>query len=170
MYHAGWAWAGEHAVPPHQAGRLAFRRHAQSAGDLLAEGHQATTDAARRSSITSTTSCRRIYEILGITPPEVVNGQKQDPIDGVSMAYTFANAAAPGRKRTQYFENNGSRAIYHDGWVAATFGPARSWLTVQPRSCDLGRRTRIVWELYNVRKDFSEATISPPRSRSASRR
>ena len=30
----------QHAVPPHQAGRLAFRRHAQSDGDLLAGPHQ----------------------------------------------------------------------------------------------------------------------------------
>ena len=45
-----------------------------------------------------------------------MNGFKQDPIDGVSMAYTFADAKAPGRKKTQYFDNNGSRGIYHDGW------------------------------------------------------
>ena len=50
---------GRHAVPLHQAGRLAFRRHAQSAGDFVAEGHQAGQDAAARSSITSTTSRRR---------------------------------------------------------------------------------------------------------------
>ena len=48
-----------HAVPAHQARRLAFRRHAQSDGDLVAEAHQARQDAARRSSTTSTTSRRR---------------------------------------------------------------------------------------------------------------
>ena len=36
-----------------------------------------------------------IYEVLGIKPPEVVDGFKQDPIDGTSMAYTFADAKAP---------------------------------------------------------------------------
>ena len=40
-----------------------------------------------------------IYDILGIKPPEVVDGFKQDPIDGISMVYTFADAKAPGRKR-----------------------------------------------------------------------
>ena len=34
-----------------------------------------------------------LYEILGIKPPKVVDGFKQDPIDGVSMAYSFANAS-----------------------------------------------------------------------------
>ena len=37
---------GQHAVSVHQAHRLALRRHAQSAGRLLAEGHQAGQDAA----------------------------------------------------------------------------------------------------------------------------
>ena len=30
-----------------------------------------------------------IYEVLGITPPRVVSGVPQDPIDGTSFAYTF---------------------------------------------------------------------------------
>ena len=33
-----------------------------------------------------------IYEILGIKPPKVVDGFKQDPIDGVSLANTFTDA------------------------------------------------------------------------------
>ena len=37
---------GRHAVPLHQADRLAFRRHAQPDGDLLAGAHQAGQDAA----------------------------------------------------------------------------------------------------------------------------
>ncbi len=35
-----------HAVPAHQADRLAFRRHAQSDGDLVAGAHQGRQDAA----------------------------------------------------------------------------------------------------------------------------
>ena len=41
-----------------------------------------------------------IYEMLGITPPKVVDGFRQDPIDGTSLGYTFAKAKAPGRKST----------------------------------------------------------------------
>ncbi len=52
-----------------------------------------------------------IYEVIGITPPKVVNGYVQDPIDGTSLAYTFADAKAPTRKKFQYFDNNGSRGI-----------------------------------------------------------
>ena len=61
--------------------------------------------------------------MLGIKHPKLVDGFEQDPMDGVSMVCTFADAKATGRKKTQYFENNGSRGIYHDGWYACTFGP-----------------------------------------------
>ena len=71
-----------------------------------------------------------ILEATGIEAPDMVNGIKQKPIEGVSMAYTFdkANANAPSKHDTQYFEMVGNRAIYHDGWVAATTPPAAPWL------------------------------------------
>ena len=63
-----------------------------------------------------------ILEAAGIRQPEVVDGIKQSPIEGVSMVYTFdkANADAPSRHKTQYFEMMGDHAIYHDGWIAST--------------------------------------------------
>ena len=73
-----------------------------------------------------------IYDILGITPPKVVNGFKQIPMDGISMKYTFDNPNAPAAEKTQFFDNNGSRGIYHDGWYACTFGPLFPWLPAQP--------------------------------------
>jgi arylsulfatase A-like enzyme len=63
-----------------------------------------------------------IYEAVGVTAPDVLNGVKQVPIEGVSMAYTFdkANANAASTRKTQYFEMLGNRAIYSDGWIAST--------------------------------------------------
>ena len=71
-----------------------------------------------------------ILEATGIPAPVMVNGIAQKPIEGVSMAYTWdkANANAPSTRKTQYFEMFGNRAIYHDGWVAATTPPAPPWL------------------------------------------
>ena len=59
-----------------------------------------------------------ILEATGIPAPAMVDGITQKPIEGVSMAYTFdkANADAPSRTQTQYFEMFGDRGIYHDGW------------------------------------------------------
>ena len=72
------------------------------------------------------------------------------------MVYTFADAKAPGRKRTQYFDNNGSRGIYHDGWYACTFGPLTPWLTVSPGLATWDSN-QDVWEIYDLSKDFSQA-------------
>ena len=67
-----------------------------------------------------------ILEATGIPAPVMVNGIAQKPIEGVSMAYTWdkANANAPSKRETQYFEMFGNRAIYHDGWMAATTASA----------------------------------------------
>jgi len=48
----------------------------------------------------------------------------------VSRAYTGdkANAHAESARTTQYFEIFGNRAIYHDGWIAATTPPEPPWL------------------------------------------
>ena len=66
-----------------------------------------------------------ILEATGIKAPEVVDGITQNPIEGVSMVYTFdkANAAAASTRTTQYFEMAGNRGIYHDGWYANTTPP-----------------------------------------------
>ena len=70
-----------------------------------------------------------ILEATGIKAPEMVNGIKQKPIEGVSMAYTFdkANANAPSTRNTQYFEMVGNRGIYHEGWYAARRHSAAPW-------------------------------------------
>ena len=70
-----------------------------------------------------------ILEATGIPAPDTINGIKQRPIEGVSMAYTWdkANANAPTRHTTQYFEMLGNRAIYHDGWVACTTPATLPW-------------------------------------------
>jgi arylsulfatase len=95
-----------------------------------------------------------IYEILGIHPPKVVDGFEQDPIDGISFAYTFDSADAPGRKQTQYFDIMGSRGIYHDGWMASTFGPRKPWVAQMP---DLANwdPSEDIWQLFDIRSDYS---------------
>jgi arylsulfatase len=53
-----------------------------------------------------------ILEATGIGVPEMVDGIKQAPIEGVSMVYSFdkANADAPSKHKTQYFEMMGDPA------------------------------------------------------------
>ncbi len=93
-----------------------------------------------------------ILQAAGLPEPKVVNGTPQIPMEGVSMAYTFGDAKAKDRHTTQYFEIAGNRAIYHDGWYARTIHKA-PWERElrEPLEKD-------VWELYDVRNDFSLAT------------
>ena len=94
-----------------------------------------------------------VYEAAGITPPTVMDGVQQKPLEGVSLVYTFDNANAPTRHSTQYFELVGNRAIYKDGWMASTTPLRLPWVTIgfEPNPDDFK------WELYNINEDFSQA-------------
>jgi arylsulfatase len=93
-----------------------------------------------------------ILEAVGVESPSVLNGVPQKPIEGVSMVYTFDSATAPSTHRTQYFEMFANRAIYNDGWVAATTPPLPPWASGKTIPIDDYK-----WELYDITKDFSEA-------------
>ena len=96
-----------------------------------------------------------IYEAAGITPPTMMDGVKQKPLDGVSLVYTFDRASAATRHRVQYFEMLGNRAIYKDGWMANTTPLRLPWVTTvgaEPNPDDFK------WELYNVNEDFSQSS------------
>jgi arylsulfatase A-like enzyme len=96
-----------------------------------------------------------ILEAAGIRQPAVVDGIPQKPIEGVSMAYTFdkANANAPSKHETQYFEMMGDRAIYHDGWIASTKVIRPPWDTLAPVSQD---PASYPYELYDLTKDWTQ--------------
>ena len=157
MYHAGWAWAGD---TPFKYTKL-IASHFGGTRNPMAVSWPARIkpDKTPHSQFHHVNDIApTIYEILGIKPPKVVDGFKQDPIDGVSMAYTFADAKASTRKRTQYFENNGSRGLYHDGWYACTFGPFIPWDTAGSVANIKGwDANKDIWELYDLRNDFSQA-------------
>jgi arylsulfatase len=79
-------------------------------------------------------------------------------LDGESFAGTFADAGAPGRTSPQFFDNNGSRGIWKDGWFACAFGPFIPWNTPAslPRIAAWDSATD-EWELYDLSRDFSQA-------------
>jgi arylsulfatase A-like enzyme len=96
-----------------------------------------------------------ILDVTGIKAPEMVNGIKQTPIEGVSMAYTFdkANADAPTSHTVQYFEMIANRGIYNDGWYANTTPPVPPWV-LNAKMPDVNDYK---WELYNLKEDYSQA-------------
>ncbi len=94
-----------------------------------------------------------ILEAAGLPEPVSVNGVAQQPIEGVSMLYSFNDAKAAERHETQYFEMFGNRGIYHKGWTAVTRHKT-PWLLI-------GEKTPAfdddVWELYDTEKDWSQS-------------
>lgn len=94
-----------------------------------------------------------ILEVARLPQPLMVNGVLQRPIEGVSMTYSFNDAAAPDRHETQYFEMFGNRGIYHKGWTAVT-KHRTPWETgtVQTIAFDDD-----VWELYDTSNDWTQA-------------
>ena len=94
-----------------------------------------------------------ILEAAGVPAPTSINGVVQKPVEGVSMVYSFDDAKAPSKRTTQYFEMLGNRALYHDGWVAATTPPTPPWSSSGGNVAVLDYQ----WELYKITDDFSQA-------------
>jgi len=153
---AGWSWAMDtpfkwtKQVASHFGGTaqgmcMSWPGHINDAGGIRGQFHHLID-------IVPT-----ILEAADIPRPELINGVKQRPMDGVSMSYTWdkANANLPSQRTTQYFEMLGNRAIYHDGWVAATTPATIPWEmnTATPPDVITGYN----WELYNVGEDPTES-------------
>ena len=156
MYHAGWAWAGS---TPYQGTKLNgayFGGTRQPMAVAWPKGIK--PDATPRSQFHHVIDIvPTIYEIAKITPPRVVNGFEQDPIEGVSMRYALDDAKAEGRRKTQFFDIMASRGIYHDGWFASARGPRDPWVGGMPPGIRQWSPLTDKWELYNIDKDWSQA-------------
>jgi len=102
-----------------------------------------------------------VLEAAGIRAPDTVDGVPQQPIDGVSMVYTFdkANANVPSTRKTQYFEMLAMRGIYHDGWMASTTPPILPWAAFQdlPQDAPKDILNGYKWELYDLANDPTQA-------------
>lgn len=151
-YAAGWAWATDapfqwfKQMASHFGGTrdgliVSWPRRIQDRGGLRTQFHHVIDVAPT------------IYEAAGIPFPKAVDGVQQVPLAGVSMVYSFADAEAPDRRTTQYFEMLGNRAIYHDGWIAAARHGDSPWDFIN-RENDFENDH---WELYNLQQDYSEA-------------
>jgi arylsulfatase len=94
-----------------------------------------------------------VLDCAGVPEPTIVNGAVQQPVEGISMRYTFDAPAAPDRRRTQYFEMCGNRGIYHEGWMAVTRHGTPWEMVPTGRS----RFSDDVWELYDLTRDWTQA-------------
>jgi arylsulfatase len=152
-YAVGWALAGD--TPFQWTKQIASHFGGTRNGTIISwPRHITDTGKVRQQFHHVIDVLPTVLEVAGIAEPASVNGVAQKPIEGVSMAYTFAarNADATSRRYTQYFEMFGNRALYHDGWIACCRHGRLPWINAG--SADFAKDK---WELYNLREDYSEA-------------
>jgi arylsulfatase A-like enzyme len=94
-----------------------------------------------------------VLEAVGLPEPASFHGTTQQPIEGVSLRYTFDEPDAPERRTTQYFEMVGNRGVYHEGWLAGT-RHGTPWEMVDAGDRPFGED---VWELYDLDADWSQS-------------
>jgi len=158
MYHAGWAWAGS---TPFQGTKLNAGHFGGTRTPMAVSWPKSIkADSTPRAQFHHVNDIvPTIYDVLGIQAPQQVEGVEQQPMDGISLAYTFAKAGAPGRKQAQYFEVMGDRGIYSpDGWFASVWGPRIPWVSGLPPGVQDWNPDEDTWRLYDLNRDFSQAT------------
>jgi arylsulfatase A-like enzyme len=153
---AAWAWAMD--TPFKWVKQVASHRGGTAQGVCMSwPGHIKDVGGIRHQFHHIIDIVPTILEATGVSAPETINGIPQRPVEGVSMVYTWdkANANAPTRHSTQYFEMLGNRGIYHDGWMAVTTPVTIPWelSTKTPPDVITGYK----WELYNLSEDVTQA-------------
>ncbi len=144
-YNTGWAWAFDTPFPY-------WKRFAGYEGGLSdplivawPQGIEARGEV-RHQYIHAIDLVPTVYEMFGITPPDVLNGYTQSAIEGRSFADSFTDPNVPGRA-VQFYGMLGMRAIYRDGWLANTLHPPISgWANYEQDR----------WELYNLSEDRAQ--------------
>lgn len=88
----------------------------------------------------------QFHHVVDLMPTVLEAAGAPEPagLAGKSLVYSWADAAAPSRRETQYTEIYGHRSIYHRGWKAVVFHPPG-----KPFADDR-------WELYDVANDPNE--------------
>ncbi len=154
-FHAGWAHATN---TPFQWTKQVASHYGGTRNPMVVhwpDGIQAK-DEVRSQWHHVTDIAPTVMEAAGLPFPTSVNGAVQKPFEGVSLLYSFDDADAADRHTTQYFEMFGNRAIYQDGWVAAT-KHRTPWASAPDGPLDQDK-----WELYNVSEDFSQSNDLAP--------
>ena len=153
---AGWSWAFDTPF-------TWFKQNASRLGGIRQcmcvswPGHIKDAGALREQFMHVIDVVPTLLEVSGIPAPEYVDGIKQAPIEGTSFAYTFdaANAKAPSKHTTQYFEMMGQWALYKDGWMLSTEVNRAPWEAFSAANTD--PLNNQVLQLYNLDKDFSQS-------------
>ncbi len=150
-YPVGWAMAGNtplkyYKQSAHEGGVrgpliVSWPKGIRDRGGLRPQFHHVTDIMAT------------LLDVTEISLPTKVDGVAQQPLDGVSMRYSFDDASAPTPKTKQYFELWGNRGIWSDGWKAVLLHNAEPWNLLNYANLRIDDSN---WELYQTSTDFNE--------------
>ena len=144
-YCTGWAWAFDTPFPYWKR----FAGYEGGVADMCVVSWPKGIPARgemRHQYIHAVDVVPTLYEILGITPPEVLKGFTQSPIEGESFLPAIRDPGAP-EKEVQFYTMLGQRALYSHGWLANTLHPPLSgW----------GKFEHDAWELYHLEEDRAQ--------------
>ncbi len=144
-YNTGWAWAFDTPFPYWKR----FAGYEGGVADPLIVSWPAGISARgefRHQYVHAVDVVPTLYELMGVSPPEVLNGWTQSAVEGRSFAASLTDAQAPGRT-SQFYSMLGMRALYHDGFLATALHPPLSGWS----NFDKDR-----WELYDLRTDRTQ--------------
>jgi len=144
-YPTGWAWAFN--TPFKLWKRYASYQGGTADPMIVSWPAQITKAGIRRQYTHAIDIVPTIYDCLGVEMPDVVKGATQIPLEGESFRASLHDEKAKGRQ-TQFYSMLSTRAIYHQGWKAASVTPATpdGW----------GEFATQRWELFNTETDPSE--------------
>ncbi len=141
-----WGWA--------QCGNTPFKWYKQNTHEggvhvpliVHAPGlvDEAQAGTRRRQFVNVADIAPTIYELIGVTPPDVHRGVEQLPVTGHSFASVLRDPDAPATNTLQYFEMGGSRALVAGEWKAVCKHVQGADYDTEP------------WELYHIAADWSE--------------
>ena len=154
-YAVGWAWALD--TPFKWTKQIpSFFGGTRNGMTISWPGHITDVGAIRSQFGHAIDILPTVLDLTGISAPTEVDGIKQKPIEGVSLAYTLdkANADASSRHNTQYFEMGGVQGLYHDGWMLSAVPTRAPWETVGTVTQDPAHSFK--FELYDVRHDWTQ--------------
>jgi arylsulfatase A-like enzyme len=154
--HYPWGWAEAGNTPVRRFKRYTFEGGVR---DPLVISWPAGLDAAgaiRHQYCHAIDLLPTVLDLVGVEPPDTINGMPQMSLDGVTLRTMLDHAGAPDPRTSQYYECWGSRAMYEDGWKVVT--DHVNQLTHAERNLIAGSDDFAAdhWHLFDTRVDMAE--------------
>jgi arylsulfatase len=152
-YPAGWAWAMD--TPFQYYKQIASHLGGTRNGLVIAwPGHIDEPRTVRTQFHFIADILPTIAEAARVPLPTSIDGVRQLPFDGISMAYSFRHPREASHRREQLFEMVGNMGLYKDGWWANTTPIRQPWDLLKPAPADAEGRP---WQLFDLTHDYSQA-------------